>query len=71
MSELITSVDQPTIEPLFVECKFTLENRRGNGGDFERNIGGSTIEKRIAFEGYATKELYNAVMDAVSNISNE
>ena len=70
MNEL-TSIELPSIEPFLIECKFTLDSRKGNGGDFEKNTGGSISEKRITFEGYATKELYNAVMDAVCNISNE
>ena len=37
--------------PLLVECKFTVETREGLGGDFERNTGGSTKEKRITFRG--------------------
>ena len=59
--------DEPT-EYRFVECKFTVESREGLGGDWERNTGGATKEKRIAFEGYATPELYASVMDAVKKV---
>ena len=61
--------DQPSIEPFLIECKFTVESKHGNGGDWEKNIGGAMDNKRITFEGYATSELYNAVMNAVRNIS--
>ena len=62
--------DEPSIEQYLVECKFTIESREGLGGDWEKNTGGDTKDKRITFEGYATKELYSAVMDAVRNISD-
>lgn len=52
----------------FVECKFTVQSREGLGGDWERNTGGATKEKRITFEGYATPELYASVMDAVKKV---
>ena len=74
MSEMadcgIHSWEQPSIEPYLVECKFTVESTEFNGGDFAKNIGGNKKEKRIRFEGYATNELYKAVMDSVRDISS-
>ena len=74
MSEMadcgVHSWEQPSIEPYLVECKFTVESKEFNGGDFEKNIGGGRKDKRISFEGYATNELYKAVMDSVRDISS-
>ena len=60
----------PEIEPYLIECKFTIESREGLGGDWEKNMSGATKDKRITFEGCATKDLYGAVMDALRNISS-
>lgn len=74
MSEIVDSGihswEQPSIEPYLIECKFTVQCNEFNGGDFEKNIGGAKKEKRISFEGYATNELYKAVMDSVRDISS-
>ena len=67
--DLVVLDEKPSIEPFMVECSFTLESDDYNGGDFEKNIGGSRSNKRLKFEGYATKELYNAMTDAVRNLS--
>lgn len=56
---------EPSIETTFIECKFTVESRNGQGGDWEKNIGGKTSDKRISFEGCATSDLYSAIVDAV------
>lgn len=68
VDNIILPADEPSIKPLYVECKFTVESRQGRGGDWERNTGGDMIEKRVAFEGFATNELYNAVMAAVADV---
>lgn len=67
---VVHSWEHPSIEPYLVECKFTVESKEFNGGDFEKNIGGGRKEKRISFEGYATNELYKAVMDSAREISS-
>lgn len=67
---LLPNDNNSSVEPYLIECKFTVESKHGNGGDWEKNIGGAMDNKRITFEGYATSELYNAVMDAVRNITN-
>ena len=65
---IVLAGEQPSIKPLYVECKFTVESRQGRGGDWERNIGGNMTDKRVTFEGFATNELYNALMDAVADV---
>ena len=67
-NEVIIANMEPQIKPLFVECKFTVECNEGQGGDFEKNIGGVQRRTRISFDGYATDELYRAVMDAVGKV---
>ena len=57
-----------TDEARFIECKFTVEHRSGIGGDWERNVGGTQDEKRITFEGYATDELYGALMASIKEV---
>ena len=62
-------METPTLDEIkFIECKFTVENNEGLGGDFEKNIGGSQKRRRIAFEGYATAELYAALIEAVQKV---
>ena len=68
VDNIILPADEPSIKPLYVECKFTIESRQGRGGDWERNTGGNITDKRITFDGYATNELYNAVMAAVADV---
>lgn len=55
----------------YIGCKFTVESREGLGGDWERNTGGATEKKRITFDGYATEELYAALMDAVKEVTRQ
>ena len=55
--------DSPTV--IAYECKFTVESTGNMGGDWERNVGGLHEQKRVAFEGYATQELYAALVDAI------
>ena len=57
--------DSETFTPIAYECKFTVEGTGNAGGDFESNIGGAHEQKRVTFEGYATNELYAAVIDAI------
>ena len=52
----------------FIECKFTVESREGVGGDWERNVGGASKDKRITFDGYATGDLYAALIDAIGRV---
>lgn len=71
-TDMITlATDEPTILPMYVECKFTVENDEGNGGDFEKNTGGSRRRRRVTFEGYATDELYAALTDAVREVVDD
>jgi hypothetical protein len=63
-SELTTvQVGEPEFR--FIECKFTVESSNTVGGDWERNVGGARTEKRVTYDGYATKELYAALIDAI------
>lgn len=55
----------------FIECKFTVEGKTGNGGDFEKNIGGNMSDRRITFEGYATPELYATLAAAIEKVVGE
>ena len=55
--------EQPSIEPYLIECKFTVKSREV--------LGNATKEKRVTFDGYATGELYSAIMDAIRNISTD
>lgn len=56
---IITSYDgdSETFTPVAYECKFTVE---GTG-----NIADAHERRRVTFEGYATPELYAAVIDAI------
>lgn len=47
------------------ECKFTVESTGNVGGDWERNVGGMHEQKRVTFEGYASRELYAALIEAI------
>ena len=53
------------IETTYIECKFTIETHAAEGGDFAANKNGVVRDKRITFEGYASYDLYKALMDAV------
>ena len=68
MSEpIITHYDgeSDSFTTLVCECKFTVESTGNMGGDWERNVGGLHEQKRVTFEGYATRELYAALIDAI------
>jgi len=66
---IITTEEQElAVEPMAYECKFTVESRSGVSGDFQRNIGGATGEKRVTFDGYASPELYAALIDAIGKV---
>lgn len=57
---IITSYDgdSETVTPVAYECKFTVD---GTG-----NIGSTAQPRlRVTFEGYASPELYAAVIDAI------
>ena len=54
-----------------LECKFTVESRLGLGGDFAKNTGGSTSHKRVSFEGCMSKDLYAALIDAMSAVMQD
>ena len=54
--------EQPSIKPYMVECKFTVESKN--------ELGNAMENRRITFEGYATNELYSAIMDVVRNITD-
>ena len=51
-----------------IECKITIESNGAAGGDWKRNTGGLHEMKRISFDGYATRELYAALIDAVGKV---
>lgn len=70
MNEVTQTCDigEPTIKPLYFECEFTVSSREGLGGDWERNIGGSTREQRINFKGYASNDLLNALEEAIDKV---
>lgn len=59
---------EPTIKPFLVECKFTVECREGLGGDWAKNTGGATSEKRITFDGYATDTLYATLAESIKEV---
>lgn len=59
---------EPSARPMAYECKFTLESRDGMGGDWERNVGGATGEKRVTFDGFASPELYDALIDVMRKV---
>lgn len=52
-----------------MECKFTVESSDDAGGDFECNVGGFRNRRRVEFEGYATREVVESVMEAVRTIA--
>lgn len=64
-SPVITGETEPSVEPLAVECKFTVESVGGNalGGLAE---GGS---RRIEFEGYATRDVMHELAGAIRRVS--
>ena len=60
---IIENIEPPSIEPYLIECKFTIESKG--------TLGEAVSNKRITFEGYATDELYGAVMNAVMKVVGE
>ena len=66
---IITEGTEPTIEPLAVECKFTVEHKEGLGGDWERNAGGTHRQRSITFEGYATMDVMHELAEAIRRVS--
>lgn len=56
---------------LAYECKFTVESTGNMGGDWQRNLGGVHEQKRVTFEGYATQELYAALIDAIGSTAGK
>lgn len=65
---ILSTKDEPVIRPMAYECKFTLESRGGVGGDWERNVGGMQGEKRVTFDGYASEDLYAALIDMMGKV---
>ena len=51
-------------------CRFTVESRGGIGGDWERSIGGATSEKRVTFEGYANRDVLDALIGAMAKVTD-
>lgn len=68
MPIITTSEVEPSVSLMVYECKFTVESRGGVGGDFQCNIGGTTGEKRVTFDGYASPEMYAALIDAMGKV---
>lgn len=50
--------------------KLTIENRGGIGGDWERNIGGTNSEKRIAYEGPMTDKMLTVLVEAIMKLTD-
>lgn len=65
---ILTTKDEPVIKPMAYECKFTVESRGGVGGDWERNVGGMQGEKHVTFDGYASPELYAALIEMMGKV---
>lgn len=55
---LPTLGDDPTIK--FVECRVTVES--------EASMGDFTETKRVEFNGYATRELYETIAEAIREV---
>ena len=68
MDSELTTMQMGEPEFRFVECKFTIESSNTEGGDLERNVGGARTEKRVTFDGYATSDLYAALVDAIGEV---
>ena len=52
--------EQPEVTPMAYECKFTVESRS--------EVGGIQSEKCVSFNGYASPELYAALIDAMGKV---
>lgn len=57
-----------TFTQIAYECKFTVESDSCVGGDWERNTGGAHDRKRISFDGYASSEVYAALIGAINKV---
>lgn len=68
---ILPNDSEPTVKPYMVECKFTVEHRESTGGDWERNTGGATSEKRVTFDGYATDALYDALIASIKEVLHD
>ena len=66
---VIATTSEQTVEPLAVECKFTVEHKEGLGGDWERNVGGTNRQRSITFEGYATMDVMHELAEAIRRVS--
>lgn len=68
---ILPNDSEPAVKPYMVECKFTVEHRESTGGDWERNTGGATSEKRVTFDGYATDALCDALMASIKVVLSD
>ena len=68
---VIATTSEPTVEPLAVECKFTVEHKEGLGGDFESNFGGTNRQRRIEFEGNATMDVMRELAEAIRAVAGD
>lgn len=59
---LSTSDIEPRIKALTFECKFTVESSEG--------LCGSSESRRVTFEGYASRELYEALIEAIGKVGD-
>ena len=51
-----------------MECKITVSATDAAGGDFERNDGGMRKDRRVTFDGFATKEVLEALVDMCKEV---
>lgn len=65
---VVTPAEQPSVEPYLIECKFVINVDKSISGGY--NEGSNKNVSHISFKGYATSELYAALMDAVRNITD-
>lgn len=68
MPIITTHDEEPHVGVMAYECRFTVESRGGVGGDWERNIGGAQSEHRVTFDGYASPDLYAALIEAMGKV---
>ena len=57
---ILPTKDEQVIRPMAYECKFTVESRS--------EVGGIQSEKRVTFDGYASDELYAALIDMMGKV---
>lgn len=62
MAELpiLPTKDEQEVRPMAYECKFTVEARS--------DVGSIQGEKCVTFDGYASDELYAALIDAMGKV---